>query len=148
MNKVYCYCYHPCTTIVPFLSAEKASSCTFGILTELLGKTAISTRSLGFKTLPIDIFSGTLRAVENQCLEFASVVDWYCSCRLLRRVAVVCCVGHFEPELEGSVRRVLRSRDVNRVSRCESTNLSTSSAMSTFSPVGLRSSNGVRMCVS
>ena len=83
MNKVYCYCYHPCTTIVPFLSAEKASSCTFGILTELLGKTAISTRSLGFKTLPIDIFSGTLRAVVNQCMEFASVVDWYCSCRLL-----------------------------------------------------------------
>ena len=37
MNKVYCY--HPCNihstllSIVPFLSAEKASSCTFGILT-------------------------------------------------------------------------------------------------------------------
>ena len=49
---------------------------------------AISTRSLGFKMLPIDISSGTLRAVVNQCFEFASVVDWYCSCRLLCRVAV------------------------------------------------------------
>ena len=66
--------------------------------------------------LPIDIFSGTLRAVVNQCLEFASVVDWCCSCHLLCRAAVVCCVGHFEPVLEGSVRRVLHSRDVNR--RC------------------------------
>ena len=31
MNKVYCY--HPCTTIVHFLSSEKACSCTFGIPT-------------------------------------------------------------------------------------------------------------------
>ena len=33
MNKVYCYCYHPCTTIVHFLFSEKACSCTFGIPT-------------------------------------------------------------------------------------------------------------------
>ena len=32
MNKVYCY--HPCTTIVHFLSSEKACSCTFGIPTD------------------------------------------------------------------------------------------------------------------
>ena len=31
MNKVYCYCYHPCTTIVHFLFSEKTCSCTFGI---------------------------------------------------------------------------------------------------------------------
>ena len=103
---------------------------SFSVGNQLLGKTAISTRLLGFKTLHID--SGTLRAVVNHCLEFASVVDWYCSCRLLCRVAVVCCVGHFELVLEGGVRRVFHSRDVNRVNGCESTNLSASSVLSYY----------------
>ena len=43
-----------------------------------------------------------------------------------------CCVGHFEPLLEGSFRRVLlmgHSRDVYLVNRCESANLSTSSVL-------------------
>ena len=67
---------------------------------------------------------------------------------VLCRVAVVSCVGQFEPVLEGSVRLVLHSRDVNWVNRRENINLSASSAMSTFSPVGLLSSNSMRMCVS
>ena len=43
-----------------------------------------------------------------------------------------CCVGHFEPLLEGSFRRILlmgHSRGVYRVSRSESANLSTSSVL-------------------
>ena len=43
-----------------------------------------------------------------------------------------CWVWHFEPLLEGSFRRILlmgHSRDVYRVNRCESANLSTSSVL-------------------
>ena len=69
--------------------------------------------------ITIDIFSGILLVV--YCVDLP--YQWSCTS---------CCVGHFEPLLEGNFRRVLlmgHSRDVYLVNRCESANLSTSSVL-------------------
>ena len=69
--------------------------------------------------ITIDIFSGILLVV--YCVDLP--YQWSCTS---------CCVGQFEPLLEGSFRRVLlmgHSRDVYQVNRCESSNLSSSSKL-------------------
>ena len=68
--------------------------------------------------ITIDIFTGILVVY---CVDLP--YQWSCTS---------CCVGQFEPLLEGSFRRVSlmgHSRDVYLVNRCESSNLSSSSKL-------------------